>query len=100
MPAMRTFWFAVYNFIGVPSLWLFFNLYALINSKVKEGLKDRRDLFNLLNKSLSAFKDKNRKKVIIHSSSLGEYQQAIPLIEELRKKNYNIVLSFFFTVRL
>lgn len=92
---MRTFWFAVYNFIGVPSLWLFFNLYALINSKVKEGLKDRRDLFSLLNESLSAFKDKNRKKVIIHSSSLGEYQQAIPLIEELRKKNYNIVLSFF-----
>ena len=92
---MRTFWFAVYNLIGVPLIWLFFNLYSLFNSTVREGLRERRDLFNLLNRSLSSFRDKKRKRIIIHSSSLGEYQQALPLVEELRNKNYNIILSFF-----
>lgn len=92
---MRTLWFVIYNLIGVPSLWLFFNLYALFNSKVKEGLKDRRDLFSELGKSLSEFKDTDRKNILIHSSSLGEYQQTIPLIDELLKKKYNIAVSFF-----
>ncbi|MEO8210683.1 MAG: glycosyltransferase N-terminal domain-containing protein, partial [bacterium] len=90
---MRTFWFVIYNFIGIPVLWVFFKLYSIFNSKVREGFNGRRDLFSALDKSLSSFgKGKN---ILIHSSSLGEFQQAIPLVEELRKKNYNVVLSFF-----
>ena len=90
---MRTFWFIIYNLIEVPFLWVFFRLYSLFNSKVREGLKKRRDLFSGLDKSLSALGQ--NKKVLIHSSSLGEYQQALPLVEELRKKKYDVVLSFF-----
>ncbi|MEO6695402.1 MAG: glycosyltransferase N-terminal domain-containing protein [Ignavibacteria bacterium] len=90
---MRGLWYRIYNVLGVPFLWLFFNIYGVINSKVKEGLKDRRDLFGMLNRSLSVLK--NKKNVLIHSSSLGEYQQALPLVEELSKKNYNVFLSFF-----
>ncbi|MDQ3019614.1 MAG: hypothetical protein M3R36_03445 [Bacteroidota bacterium] len=90
---MRTFWFVIYNFIGIPVLWIIFKLYSIFNTKVREGFKGRRDLFSELDKSLSALsKEKN---VLIHSSSLGEFQQAIPLVEELRKKKYNVVLSFF-----
>ena len=93
---MRTFWFVIYNFLGVPALWLIFFIYSVFNSKVREGFKSRRDLFSKLDESLSVL-DKNfkGKRVLIHSSSLGEYQQAIPLAEELVKKNYNVVLSFF-----
>jgi 3-deoxy-D-manno-octulosonic-acid transferase len=90
---MRTFWFVIYNLIGVPVLWFTFRLYSLFNSKVREGFKGRRDLFGELDKSLSVFG--KGKTVLIHSSSYGEYQQAIPLMEELRKKNYNVILSFF-----
>lgn len=90
---MRTLWFVIYNIIGIPVLGIFFKVYSLFNSKVREGLKDRRDLFTELNKSLSAFS--NNRNVLIHSSSLGEFQQAMPLVEELRRKNYNVVLSFF-----
>ncbi len=90
---MRTFWFIIYNFIGVPVLWLLFRLYSIFNLKVREGFSGRRDLFSSLNKSLSVFS--KRKNVLIHSSSLGEFQQALPLVEELRKKKYNIILSFF-----
>ncbi|MCY7361160.1 MAG: 3-deoxy-D-manno-octulosonic acid transferase, partial [Ignavibacteria bacterium] len=91
---MRTVWYLIYNIIGVPFLFIFFGIYSIFNSKVRDGLKDRRDLFIKLSKSLLFFKTKN-KNVVIHSSSLGEYQQALPLVEEFRKKNYNVILSFF-----
>lgn len=81
---MRDLWLVVYNLLGVPAMWLFFKLYSLFNSKVREGLKERRDLFNELSRSLSAFD--NKKTVVIHSSSLGEYQQSIPLMDQLLKK--------------
>jgi len=90
---MRALWHWIYNLIGVPLLWLFFNIYSVFNTKVREGLKERRDLFSELGKSLSVLR--GRKIVLIHSSSLGEYQQALPLVEELKKKNYNVILSFF-----
>ena len=90
---MRTLWFVIYNIIGIPAIWLFFSLYSIFNSKVREGLRDRRDLFTKLNKSLSVLK--SSRKVLIHCSSLGEFQQAIPLAEELAKKNYGTVMSFF-----
>lgn len=90
---MRTLWFMIYNLTGVPVIWIFFRLYSLFNSKVREGFRKRRDLFTELSRSLSSL-SKN-KKVLIHSSSLGEFQQALPLVEEFRKKNYDVVLSFF-----
>lgn len=90
---MRDLWFTVYNAAGVPVIWVFFRIYSLFNSKVREGFKGRRDLFTELNRSLSVLN--NKKRVLIHASSLGEYQQAIPLAEELLKKNYDVVLSFF-----
>lgn len=96
---MRVLWFLIYNAAGVPILRLFFRFYGLFNSKVREGLKSRRDLFGSLNKSLSLFEEnpetRKNKNVLIHSSSLGEYQQAIPLVEQFNKKNYNVILSFF-----
>lgn len=90
---MRTLWYVIYNLFGVPSIWLFFRVYSVFNSKVREGFKSRKDLFDKLDKSFSVLK--GSKNVIIHCSSLGEFQQSIPLIEELNKKNYNIAVSFF-----
>lgn len=90
---MRTIWFVIYNLIGIPAIWLFFRLYSVFNSKVREGLHERTDLFTVLNKSVSVLKE--GKNVIIHCSSFGEFQQAIPLAEELTKKKYNIIISFF-----
>ncbi len=90
---MRTVWLVIYNIIGIPILWLFFRLYSLFNSKIKEGFRGRRNLFDELDKALPRLK--NGKVILIHSSSLGEFQQAMPLVEVLSKKNYDIVLSFF-----
>lgn len=91
---MGKLWNAVYNILLVPAVWLFFAAYGIFNSKVRSGFKGRRDLFRKLNESLSVF-NREKKLVLIHCSSLGEYQQAIPLVSELTNLNYNIVLSFF-----
>ena len=94
---MRFLWYVIYNLAGVPFIYVFFKVYSVFNSKVREGFKGRRDLFSELDRSLSLLKQNsnNKKTIVIHSSSLGEYQQALPLVDELRKKNYNIILTFF-----
>ena len=91
-------WLLAYNFFLLPLVWIFFRLYSLFNEKVREGFKGRTELFdellNSISNSVSRLDSKN-KTVLIHCASLGEYQQALPFAEELVKKNYNIVLSFF-----
>lgn len=91
---MRHFWFIIYNSFVIPALWLGFRIYGIFNSKVREGFKGRRDLFRKLSKSLSHF-SVDKKHILIHCSSLGEYQQAIPLIEEMEGKDFVITVSFF-----
>ncbi|MDQ3194162.1 MAG: hypothetical protein M3P82_04090 [Bacteroidota bacterium] len=90
---MRTFWFLIYNIIGVPVLWMMFKIFSIYKSKIREGFAGRKDLFRELDKSFLSLGE--GKRVLIHSSSLGEFQQAIPLVEELSKKKYNVILSFF-----
>ncbi len=90
---MRKLWLVVYNVLGVPSIWIFFRIFALFNSKVREGLNGRRDLFSELDRSLAVLE--GRKRVLIHCSSLGEYQQSVPLAEQFMKKGYCVVNSFF-----
>lgn len=88
------FWLLIYNFFLLPVVWIFFKVYSLFNEKVREGFKGRSEIINELNSSLNKL-DKNKKTVLIHSASLGEYQQALPFVDELLQENYNIVLSFF-----
>ena len=88
------FWLFLYNTLFLPLVWIFFKIYSLFNEKVRAGFTGRSEIFTSLNNSLSDL-DKNKKTVLIHCASLGEYQQALPFLEELVKKNYNIVLSFF-----
>src|SRR5690606_28288108 len=83
-----------YNSFIIPALWLGFRVYAIFNSKVRRGLKGRRGLLKNLGKSLPHFR-KGHKRVLIHCSSLGEYQQAIPLMEEMQGRKFDITVSFF-----
>jgi 3-deoxy-D-manno-octulosonic-acid transferase len=89
---MLNFWFWVYNLIALPLLWLGFRFLSLFNSKIREGFKGRRNIF----KEIRKWKfEEGKPVVIIHSSSLGEYQQAIPLIIELNSLGYGIITTFF-----
>jgi len=89
---MLKFWFVIYNVILLPLLWLAFRGFSIFNSKARAGFRGRRHIPG----EIKNWKfNPDSKRVIIHSSSLGEFQQSIPLIDELVKRNYSVVSTFF-----
>lgn len=66
---------------------------GLFNNKIKSGVTGRANTFKTLEKSIS----KNDTCIWFHCSSLGEYEQGLPVFKEIRKyyHNHKIVLTFF-----
>lgn len=92
---MKNIWFAVYNVVIVPILWLVIYAGGIFNSKIKKGIKGRKRLFEELILSAASL-DKSKKIIWFHSSSLGEFEQAKPIIQELKKRDgVNILVTFF-----
>lgn len=92
---MKHFWFTVYNWIVVPIFWTVFHCCALFNSKIRRGIRGRSNLFNRIEQDVR--KLKRRKRIWFHSSSLGEFEQAKPIIAALRQRfdQVDIIVSFF-----
>ncbi len=88
-------WLLLYNLFVVPILYSSFRLLGIFNLKVKLGINGRKRLLEDL--ILSATKlDKTKKLIWFHSSSLGEFEQAKPIIERLKKESdVNILITFF-----
>jgi 3-deoxy-D-manno-octulosonic-acid transferase len=91
---MCKFWLYVYNILSVPLIWFLFRVYSLFNSKVRDGFAGRRHIFPDLENNKKILQNGNR-NIIIHCSSLGEYQQAVPIYRELLNRNFNIIITFF-----
>lgn len=92
---MKSIWFYFYNIIALPLLKSILYLLGIFNPKIKEGIKGRKNLFGNLNKNISKL-DRNNKTFWFHSSSLGEFEQAKPIIEKLKQdRKINIVVTFF-----
>lgn len=66
---------------------------SLTNGKAKKWIAGRRDWRNNIAGKLQT----NERRIWIHCSSLGEFEQGRPLIELIRQKHpdYKIVLTFF-----
>ncbi len=89
-------WQIVYNGIIVPLGWMLFHLLALFKSKVRRGIEGREFLFEKLEENIQRL-DSEAKRVWFHSSSMGEFEQAKPIIAELKKRypEIQIIVSFF-----
>ncbi len=92
---MKSFWFIFYNLIVIPLLYIGSRVAGLFNEKMRKGITGRKRIFeNLILDALSI--NKSKKLLWFHSSSLGEFEQAKPIIEELKKnQNLNILITFF-----
>jgi 3-deoxy-D-manno-octulosonic-acid transferase len=92
---MKSIWFVFYNIIIIPFLYLGSRIAGIFNKKMRRGIVGRKRIFeNLILDALSI--NKSKKLIWFHSSSLGEFEQAKPIIEELKKtKNLNILITFF-----
>lgn len=92
---MKKFSYFFYNLIIIPIAKLIITFSFLYNKKIKTGIRDRKKLFENLIIDLTGI---NRKKKMLwfHSASMGEFEQAKPIIEEIKKdKDYNILITFF-----
>lgn len=92
---MRNIWYIIYNYFIIPLLYILLRIFGLFNDKTKRGLNGRKRVFeNLILNAASL--DKTKSLIWFHSSSLGEFEQAKPIIEELKKdKSINILVTFF-----
>jgi len=92
---MKKIWWSLYNLIVIPIIYLFFRIARIFNKKIRSGF-DRRKVQNKFLKEEVKSLDSSKKMIWFHSASLGEFEQAKPIIEKLRaEQNVNILVTFF-----
>ena len=91
---MDSFWIWIYNYLIIPIFYLLLRIASLFNKKIRVALQDRKTLFTQLDNDLKKISD--RKKILwFHSSSVGEFEQAKPIIEKINSdKIFTILASF------
>jgi len=82
----------LYNLI-VISASAILRVLALVNSKLYLFVKGRKETSFILKNSIT----KDDKVIWMHTASLGEYEQGLPILEELKRQypTHKIVLTFF-----
>ena len=86
-------WKTLYNTIVIPSLTVGFYTAARFTPKIREGIAGRRGVFDSLESQLSSARQMNQ-TAWFHFTSVGEFEQAKPLIEALTDEA-RIVLTYF-----
>lgn len=91
---MNKFWYLFYNLFLIVKFRIALACLSLFNLKIKTALKERKQLFEVLLANIEKL-DKSKKNIWFHSSSVGEFEQAKPIIEKLKEsEDYNIIVSF------
>ena len=82
----------IYNLIVQIASFLL-RLIAFFSHKIKLFVEGRKNVFEILQQNINP-KDKT---IWFHAASLGEYEQGLPVIEEIKIKypNHKIVITFF-----
>lgn len=93
---MTTFLYHLYNIIILPLIYIGFQMATLFNSKVRRGKRGRQALFQNLQNILENYTNKNP-RFWIHNSSMGEFEQAKPIIQELKERfpKCVVIVSFY-----
>jgi len=67
---------------------------GIFNAKARQWVKGRKNVFSKIAKAMDA---SGEKKIWMHCSSLGEFEQGRPLLEKIKSTypSYKIVLTFF-----
>lgn len=92
---MKKFWSVVYNILFLPLFYLVLRIAGIFNQKINRGIAGRENLFDELITSNNSLK-RTGKLIWFHSASLGEFEQAKPIIEKLKnEKKGNIIVTFF-----
>ena len=82
---MKRVWWICYNLLVIPILYLFFWIASFFNKKINSGFIKRRVQNQKLIDKMGTL-DKSKKMIWFHSASLGEFEQAKPIIKKLREE--------------
>ena len=90
------FWKFAYNVFAVPAMFVGFHCARCCNPKIREGIQGRKRVFAELTNRLETARplEKIKKTAWFHFTSVGEFEQAKPLIEAIYAET-RIVLTFF-----
>ncbi len=92
---MKRVWWLSYNLVVLPLLYLFFWIAKFFNKKISSGFETRKVQNQKLIERVNTL-DKSKKTIWFHSASLGEFEQAKPIIKKLHEeKDVNILITFF-----
>ena len=93
---MKNWFFYLYNVIAIPIIWIGFIILTPFNQKIKQGRNGRKNLFQSLERDLVKFSN-HSPRIWIHNSSMGEFEQAKPIIQALKAQcpNSFVIVSFF-----
>jgi 3-deoxy-D-manno-octulosonic-acid transferase len=93
---MKPLGYFIYNGILVPLLYGGIYIISLFHPKLRKIIKVRKGLLTILNHDLSKFA-RDDPRIWIHNSSMGEYEQAKPLIRRIKERipQVQIIVSFF-----
>ena len=86
-------WKTLYNTLVIPTLTAGFYTAARFSPKIREGLVGRRSVFESIEAQLDSAREFTQ-TAWFHFTSVGEFEQAKPLIEAL-KDEVRIVLTYF-----
>ncbi|NQW29256.1 MAG: hypothetical protein HQ472_01925 [Ignavibacteria bacterium] len=82
----------IYNLVFIPIMWVGLRLSGLVSSKARERIKGISDSISVL-KTI----DESKPRIWVHSSSMGEFEQVIPVLEQLRAMfpSHVVIGSFY-----
>jgi 3-deoxy-D-manno-octulosonic-acid transferase len=84
-----------YNYLILPLLYAALRFAGLFNKKIRTGILGRKRVYEKLILSATSI-NKSKKLIWFHSSSLGEFEQAKPIVERLKQeKDVNVLITFF-----
>ena len=92
---MQFFWSIIYSYLAIPMLWIVFRIMGFFNAKVRRGIAGRKELFDQLARHTDGLRP--GKRVWFHSSSMGEFEQAKPIIAALRQRilDIRVIVTFY-----
>jgi len=90
---MNTLSYLIYN-IAVFFYATFIKVASVFNLKAKLFIEGRKNIFDVISSKLN---NDPSEKIWFHCSSLGEFEQARPLIENIKQNHieYKIIVTFF-----
>ncbi|RKY62224.1 MAG: hypothetical protein DRP96_00835 [Candidatus Neomarinimicrobiota bacterium] len=91
---MTIYWIIIYNILVVPLSFAGIHIFSYFNEKIRRGLIGRKQIWLLLKRFRQRYPHKE--VFLIHSASLGEFEQAKPVIRGLKaiRSDISIVASF------